>query len=263
VVAVVQHLTISVLWQSLLIHRDHLKTLVESPEKLAHIIWNRIVTSRIQECILQPGNLRYSLALPGKTSEDQIQPLILALHFAGHGTPFYGKLILTELVEPALRNLGAILLAPDCTGPDWTHSQSEKDLLAILNHVFENHNVDRNRILITGYSMGGIGTWYLAARHQDKFSAALIMAGMPPPNIAEVDWKIPLLIIQSCQDEMMPLQPTEIAVKQLKAAGKDVRLLRLEGVTHFETWRYTVPLCAAIPWIQKAWGQEASALPKT
>jgi predicted peptidase len=235
--------------------------LVESPEKLVSIIWNRAVTLKIQECILQPGDLRYSLILPGKTSDDQIRPLILALHFAGHGTPFYGKLILTELVEPALRNLGAIIVAPDCTGPDWTHSKSEKDLFAVLNHVFENYNVDPNRTLITGYSMGGVGTWYLAARHQEMFSAALIMAGMPPPNIAEVDWQIPLLIIQSRQDKMMPLQPTEIAVQQLKAAGRDVELLRLEGVNHFETWRYTVPLCAAIPWIQKAWGRDTSALP--
>lgn len=212
------------------------------------------MSQRIQEHTLQPGNLRYSLALPGETSVDQPRPLILALHFAGHGSPFYGKLILTELVEPALRELGAIIVAPDCTGPDWTHSQSEKDVLTILSHIHEIYNVDPDRILITGYSMGGIGTWYLAARHQEIFSAALIMAGTPPPNITEVDWRIPLLIIQSQQDEMMPVQPTEIAVQQLKSNGKEVELILLEGVTHFETWRYSVPLCASVPWIQKAWG---------
>jgi predicted peptidase len=218
------------------------------------------VTLRIQEHILQPGNLRYSLSLSGKTSDDQARPLILALHFAGHGTPYYGKNILTELVEPALRELGAILVAPDCTGSDWTHSRSERDVISVLKHVQENYNVDPGQTLITGYSMGGIGAWYLAARHQEKFSAALIMAGTPPPNMTEVDWKIPLLIIQSRKDEIMPLQPTMIAVEQLQAAGKKVELILLEDVTHFETWRYTVPLHASISWIQNAWGQQEETI---
>jgi predicted peptidase len=217
------------------------------------------VSTRIQEQIIQPGNLRYSLTFPGETSDDQPLPLILALHFAGHGTPFFGKLILTELVEPALRDLGAIIVAPDCTGPDWTHSKSERDVLSILNHIYKTYNVDSTRTLITGYSMGGVGTWYLAARHQERFSAALIMAGTPPPNVTNTDWRIPILAIQSRQDEMMPLQPTEIVVEQLNAQGKPVDLMILEGITHFETWRYTVPLCASIPWIRKAWENESKS----
>ena len=55
----------------------------------------------------------------------------------------------------------------------------------------------------------------------------------------------------------MPLQSTSTAVEQLKATGKKVELIILENVTHFETWRYTVPLHASISWIRKAWGQEA------
>jgi predicted peptidase len=218
------------------------------------------VSPRIQEHVIQPGNLRFSLTLPREYSEEPSRPLVLALHFAGHGSPFYGKLILTELVEPALRELGAIIVAPDCTGPDWTHSQSEKDVFTILNHIHETYTIDPDRILITGYSMGGVGAWYLAARHQEIFSAAIIMAGTPPPNITDVDWQIPILIIQSRGDELMPLQPTEIAVQQLKSAGVEADLILLEGVTHFETWRYTVPLRASIPWIHKAWKHESKSL---
>jgi predicted peptidase len=236
--------------------------LVELPGSTQNNLRNRAVPPRIQEYILQPGNLRYSLTLPEETSEDQTYPLVLALHFAGHGSPFYGKLILIELVEPALRDLGAIIVAPDCTGPDWTHSKSEKDVLTILNHIHEIYNIDPDRMLITGYSMGGIGTWYLAARHQELFSAALIMAGTPPPNITEIDWRIPIRIIQSRQDEMMPLQPTETAVQQLISDGKEVDLILLEGVTHFETWRYSAPLRASIPWIQKAWENESKSPPR-
>jgi predicted peptidase len=221
---------------------------------------NEAVTLRIQEHILQPGNLHYSIAIPKNSSEDQQKPLILALHFAGYRFPFCGKQILTELAEPALRELGAFIVAPDCTGPDWTHSRSEADVLTILDHIYKTYPIDPAQTLITGYSMGGIGTWYLAARHQELFSAALIMAGTPPPNIARVEWQIPHLIIQSRQDEIMPPQPTISAVEQLKENGRDVELILLDGVTHFETWRYTVPLHAAMAWIQKAWKHKTESV---
>jgi predicted peptidase len=208
---------------------------------------------QIREQTLQPGNRRYTIALPEDHPVDQPAPLILALHFAGHGSPFYGKLLLTELVEPALRELGAIIVAPDCTGPDWIHPQSEADVLELLDHIQETHNPDPKRILITGYSMGGIGTWYLASRHQERFSGALIMAGLPLSDITDIHWRIPLSIIQSRNDELMPLQPTEKAVEQLKSKGVSVELVVLDGVAHFETYRYTEPLRAATPWIKQTW----------
>ena len=211
------------------------------------------MSSEIHERIYKPDNLLYTIALPRTYLADQPTPLILALHFAGHGAPFYGRLILTELVEPALRELGAIILAPDCTGPDWTHSQSESDVLTLLDHILEKHNVDPNRVLITGYSMGGIGTWHLASRYQERFSGALIMAGLPPANITNIDWKIPFYIIQSRDDQFMPIQPTQDAVERLSSTGASVELVLLHGITHFETYRYVEPLMDAVPWIEKTW----------
>jgi predicted esterase len=102
--------------------------------------------------------------------------------------------------------------------------------------------------------MGGIGTWHLASRHQDRFSGALIMAGLPPADTTDIHWKIPLYIIQSRHDELMSLGPTEDAVEQLKSDGVFLELVVLDGITHFETWRYLEPLRSAIPWIKEVWG---------
>jgi predicted peptidase len=212
-----------------------------------------IPTQEFLEQVLQPGDRCFTIALPRSYTGDQPAPMILALHVAGHGTPFYGKLILTELVEPALRELNAIIVAPDCTGSDWSDRRSEADVLAVLDHVRDNYNIDPHRTLITGYSMGGMGAWYLASRHQERFSAALIMAGLPPADATTIAWRIPLYLIQSRHDELMPLQPTEAVVEQLKANGASVELRILEGITHFETWRYTEPLRTSIPWIENAW----------
>jgi len=113
--------------------------------------------------------------------------------------------------------------------------------------------VDPNRTLITGYSMGGMGTWHLAARYQERFSAAIIMAGLPPADSTNIHWDLPLYIIQSRHDQLMPLRPTEDAVEQLKSSGVSVELVVLDGITHFETLRYVEPLMDAVPWIKEAW----------
>jgi predicted peptidase len=161
--------------------------------------------------------------------------------------------MLTGLVEPALRELGAIIVAPDCTGYDWTDPQSEADVIALLDHVQGAYNIDPQRVLVTGYSMGGIGTWHLAARHQDRFTAAVVMAGVPPSDAAEREWAVPLYVIHSRADEVLPLEPTETVVGQLQDKGVPVEFVLLEGITHYETGRFAPALRAAIPWIEQAW----------
>lgn len=209
--------------------------------------------SDVQERVLQPGDRRYTVAIPRGYTANQAVPLVLALHFGGVVTPFYGKLILTGLVEPALRELRAIIVAPDCTASDWTHPRSEADVLALLDHIQDTYAIDPKRTLITGYSKGGIGTWYLAAHHQERFAAALILAGLPQADVVDVQWKIPLYVIHSRQDEVIPLDPTETAVKQLWAKGVSVELVVLDGITHYENNRFVEPLRAAVPWIEKVW----------
>lgn len=213
--------------------------------------------SDLQERLLQPGDRRYTIAVPTNYTTDQPVPLVLTLHFGGYVTPFYGRHILAGLVQPALRELGAIIVAPDCTASDWTHPRSEEDVLALLDHIQDSYVVDPGKILITGYSKGGRGTWYLAARHQERFAAAVVMAGWPQSDVVDVEWEIPLYVIHSREDEVIPLQPTATAVKQLQAKGVPVELVVLEGVTHYETNRFVEPLRGAVPWIEKVWVRRA------
>jgi predicted peptidase len=209
--------------------------------------------SRIQTGTLQPGDRHYTVAIPYNYSGFQAVPLVLALHYGEHGSPYYGRDFLTDLVEPALRDLGAIIIAPDCTGDDWTQPDSEQDVLDLLDHIEATYRVDSDRTLITGYSMGGIGTWYLAARHQDRFAAALPMAATPPSFAIDAAWDIPLYVIHSSEDELFPVRWTETAVEQLVTEGASVELVVVDGVSHRETHRFIEPLRTAIPWIQKAW----------
>jgi len=211
-------------------------------------------TPGIHEQTFPPRDQRYTIAIPATYTGEEAAPLVVALHYGGPVTPFYGKGILAGLVEPALRELGAIVVAPDCQHGNWTNPQSKSEIIALLEHLQAHYPIDARQALLTGYSLGGAGTWYLAARNQDRFAAAIPLAGWPQPDSADVEWKIPLYTIHSRWDEVVPFERTEQVVKRLKGKGVAVELVLLDGIMHHETERFVEPLRAAVPWIRRVWG---------
>jgi predicted peptidase len=194
--------------------------------------------------------LRYTLLIPDHGP--QPRPLVLALHYGGEVTPFFGRNILELLVAPALAELGAVIVAPDAIERGWANEGNEKAVLALLDHLTGTLAIDRARVLCTGYSLGGTGTWFLAGRHPERFSAAIPMASRP---IAPGNWQVPLYAIQGRDDKVAPLEPAEREIARLQAAGADVRLTVVDGVSHFQADRYVEPLRAAVPWIRAVWAR--------
>jgi len=210
----------------------------------------------VHEQILAQRDQRYTIAIPNSYTGSDATPLIVVLHWGGIVTPFYGKSILAYLAKPALRELDAIIVAPDCQHGDWTNPQSESDINALLEHLRDNYNIAANKTVLTGYSKGGMGTWYLAARNQTRFAAAIPMAGYPQPDSADVGWEIPLYAIHGRQDEIVPFEQTAQVVDQLREKGVAIEFVLLDGVTHYETDRFVQPLRAAVPWIRKVWAKK-------
>lgn len=195
------------------------------------------------------GQQRYTLSIPVGYEQGEFLPFVMALHWGGPVTPYYGRSFLEGLVEPGLRNLGAIIAAPDCPSQGWENDGSETAVLTLLDHLQANYRLDRNKTLLTGYSMGGKGTWYIAARHQDRFTAALPMAGVPQADSASVDWQIPIYAIHGANDELFAVEPTRTVIEELTARGKSAQLVVLEGVSHFETHRFVGELETAVSWL--------------
>ena len=203
---------------------------------------------------LEPGR-RYAVSVPPDYSEEEGVPLVLALHYGGEVTPYFGEGALKGVFEPALRELGAIIVAPDCTGRGWTDPKSVEDVWAVLEEVSEEFNIDQDRTLVTGYSMGGMGSWHLAAHFPERFSAALVVSGRPTDGVLDGDWSVPLYIIHSRSDEVVPLEPTLDAVEELEGRGVLVKLVVLDWPTHYQTGEFVTPLRLAVPWVQEVWSR--------
>jgi predicted peptidase len=195
--------------------------------------------------------LRYTLALPPSSSPDLSYPLILALHYGGEVTPYYGKGYLTGLVLPALRELGAVMIAPDCPGAGWTDPQSEGAVMELLSAIQNDYPIDGRRIVITGYSMGATGTWDYVFKHPRLFSAAIAISGMPPRGIVLNDPGSRILVIHSRDDELFPLESVRKFVRTCESQGITVELRVVAGLSHYHFDRFVPVLREAVPWLKK------------
>jgi len=113
--------------------------------------------------------------------------------------------------------------------------------------------IDPTRIVLTGYSLGGVGTWEMAAHHPELFSAAIIMAGQPRPEMANVNWKLPLYVIHSRNDEVMPIGKTENIVDRIRQRGGNIVFDVLEDPTHSEIFKFLGPLSSTQIWLKNCW----------
>jgi predicted peptidase len=198
--------------------------------------------------------MRYTIALPNSLALDKPVPLVLALHYGGTVTPFYGRGFLTLLVEPALKDLSAIIVAPDCPGQGWVDPISEKAVLEVLENIKSYYKVDPNKIVVTGFSTGGVGTWYFAQRHTQLFSAAIPISAVPESKTFPAIKGIPIYAIHSRGDEVFPIDKVRSFVEKQKSEGASIHFEELVGISHYETYRFVNPLKQAIPWLKNVWG---------
>jgi len=202
--------------------------------------------------------IRYSLSMP-EVEEGAHVPVVLALHYGGEVTPWISMPFLEMLVEPAFEKLGAIIIAPDCPGQGWTDPKSEEAALALLRHTLDHWHADPGRVAVTGFSMGAMGTWHMAARHPEIFSAALPVAGGPTGGPAVT---IPLYSILSRRDEIIDPDPPKKAVKEMKERGVNAKLVMLrDGPTHYDTAAFAPALRRGAKWLQRLWEAEAKLPP--
>jgi predicted peptidase len=196
--------------------------------------------------------IRCSVWLP-KLQNGKPVPLVLGLHYGGEVTPYYSMGFLQTLVVPGLKELGAVIVAPDCPGNGWTDPKSEQVAMALLEYASRTWPIDRSRVVVTGYSMGGIGTWYLASRHPDWFSAAVPIAGRPE-GVSDI--RVPVYAIHGRRDEVIDVAPTEQAIQALRDRDRNAQLVVVNGLTHYDTHRFAQPLSATVEWLRSVWASD-------
>ena len=201
------------------------------------------------------GEMTYAISVPSDYDGSEPRPLVLALHPGGARSAYYGSMNMRQIFEPALRDLGAIFVAPDAPTRRWTSETADQTVMALLEAVVDEYAIDRTRILVTGFSLGGRGTWFMATRHPDFFTGAIPIAGSPADDKLDALGDMPIHIIHSREDEVVPFGPAEAAAQALEARQHPVRFTALDGIGHFAMGGYVGALRDAGAWMMEQWNE--------
>jgi len=63
-------------------------------------------------------------------------------------------------------------------GDNWNTVQGEKQILSLIEIAKAQYDIDPDRVYVTGFSMGGTGSWHMAGRFPDLFAGAAPCAGV-------------------------------------------------------------------------------------
>ena len=197
--------------------------------------------------------VRYGLAVPGDYDASRPRPLVLALHpGGGDGTPFYGDGFMRHIFLPGLGELTPIMIAPDAPGGSWTDSRAEEAVMALMAAVLDEFAIDRRRVLVVGFSLGGGGAWYLSAHHPDRFTAAIVMAGRTGELLADLA-RILTYVIHGRDDQVVPFDQAEERARALERMERPVAFDPLAGVGHYQMGGYLPALRRGARWVIERW----------
>lgn len=182
--------------------------------------------------ITQHKELSYILDLP--ENAPKTYPLILFLHGAGErGTdlekvkahsPFTYKDLIKEKVA---------ILAPQC--PEGQYWDTEA-VYQLLKEIMAKYPIDKNRVYLTGLSMGGWGSWKLADEHPELFAAVAPVCGpMNRPTLSRACEQLsnkPIWIFHGALDDIVPLENSTTMFQKLKTCNNQVHYTIFEGDNH-------------------------------
>ena len=119
---------------------------------------------------------------------------------------------------------------------DWAWNVEALD--ALLDEVLKRYRVDLDRVYVTGNSMGGNGTWALAAKCPERFAAIAPICGVGDPSSTGRLKGVPTWAFHGADDRVVPPEKSERMILALKKAGGDARLTVYPGVGH-DAWTPT------------------------
>ncbi len=194
-------------------------------------------------CVFEKGNAdvdrQYLLFLPDGYNEQKIWPLILFLHGAGergddlelvkkHGPP--------KIVEEK-KDFPFIVVSPQCP-EDHGWTQDKQFLTGLLDDIEARYKVDKDRIYLTGLSMGGFGTWSLSCACPERFAAIAPICGGGEPSEASKLKDMPVWAFHGEQDRVVSVEKSREMVNAINAVGGNTRLTVYLDADH-DSWTQT------------------------
>jgi predicted peptidase len=219
---------------------------------------------------------RYQVFVPANWNKGKKWPVILFLH--GGGERNDDGLLQTDVgLGHAIRERAAsfpfIVVMPQCRKEKvWTDAEMQAQALGALDRSVKEFHGDRDRIYLTGLSMGGYGTSDLAAKYPGRFAAYVPICGgihgperfpqisvglAKDPKISDAYaetarriGKTPVWIFHGDADPAVPVEESRKMYGALQAAQANVKYSEYPDVGH-ESWNKAYAEPDLTPWLLK------------
>jgi poly(3-hydroxybutyrate) depolymerase len=189
----------------------------------------------------------YRLYVPTSYKPGKAMPVVVALHGLGGTEDTFFENYGRKLPELAEKH-GYIVVAPlgyrvdggygfaltGGTDPASKRARdlSEQDVLQVLENVRRQYTVDEKRVYLMGHSMGAIGTWAMATKYPDKWTALGVFSGFSIPTNARVIKEIPQFVVHGDADPTVPVTGSRTMVRALQGVGAEVVYTEVPGGNH-------------------------------
>lgn len=179
---------------------------------------------------------KYVLFVPHELDKNKPAPVILFLHGSGEtGTDGLkqAKTGLGNAIRKQEKTFPFITIFPQSQERTWrAGSKDAKRALAILDEVTKEFNGDPKRTYLTGLSMGGFGTWSLAAAHPERWAAIAPICGGGDPKSASKIKDIPCWCFHGDADKAVNVKLSQQMIAALKEAKAEPKYTEYPGVGH-------------------------------
>ena len=224
--------------------------------------------------ILSSVSYRYQVFVPADWNKHQKWPVLLFLH--GYGERGSDGMLSTEIgIGRAIRRhadrFNLLVVIPQCPSTTvWTTKDMEDLAMAALEHTVREFKGDRERLYLTGLSMGGYATWDMAVRYPGEFAAFVPICGgiQPGKHIPELRssliddpkvsdpftetarriGKTPVWIFHGAEDDSVPVEESRKMAAALQAAGANFKYTEYPGVGH-NSWDNAYSEPEFVPWL--------------
>lgn len=186
----------------------------------------------------------YTLDVPQGYTAASRWPMRVQLH-GGVGRP-----------EAAPRGAGIGALAGDeqiyllptaWAGAEWWTTRQLVALRGVMRRVAERYNIDENRVVLSGSSDGGTGTYYMSMRDTTPYAAFLPLIGavaVLQNTSMRVDGALymqnmvnkPFFIVNGGRDPLYPTTLVEPYIQQMQKGGVEVVYRPQEDGVHNTAW---------------------------
>ncbi|SFS08703.1 Alpha/beta hydrolase family protein [Dyella sp. OK004] len=214
---------------------------------------------------------RYQVFVPNGWTSKHTWPVVLFLHGSGERGSDNQKQM-SQGLPPWLKehgaNFPAVLVIPQAPEDHYWTGDVEDAAMQALEASIKTYHGDRQRLYLTGLSMGGYGSWQIALDHPNVFAAAAIVCGglLPPRDdstlrvegiptdtdpyawVADRVATLPTWIFHGAEDDVVPPQGSRNMHAALEARRADVRYTEFPGVNH-GSWVPAYATEALWPWM--------------